>query len=61
MGKLMHFTACVAVGALAIMLMTKMPFSSIERQPEPQTIAIEAIHRSIDLSALPVSEVKEPF
>ena len=59
--KLMHFTAGVAVGALAIMLTTKVPSSSVERPPLPQTISIEAIHRSIDLSALPVRDVKEPF
>ena len=61
MYKLMHFTGGVAVGALAMMILTKTPSSSVEQAPLPQTISIEDLHRSIDLSALPVREVKEPF
>ena len=61
MRKLMHFTAGVAVGALAIMIMTKAPSSSVGQPTLPPTISIEGLHRSIDLSALPVREVKEPF
>lgn len=61
MYKLMHFTAGVAVGVLAMMIMAKTPSSSVEQPALPQTISIEDLHRTIDLSALPVREVKEPF
>ena len=61
MRKLMHFAAGVAVGALAIVIMTKAPSSSVEQPKLPQTISIEDLNRSIDLSALPVREVREPF
>jgi hypothetical protein len=43
------------------MIMTKAPSSSVEQATLPRTISIEDLHRSIDLSALPVREVKEPF
>lgn len=53
MRRLMHFTAGVALGAFTIMIVTKVPSSSVKRATLPQTISIDEIHSSIDLSALP--------
>jgi hypothetical protein len=61
MRKLMHFGAGVAVGALAIMVLIKTPISATDSSTKPQTISVEELQRSIDLSALPVRDVKEPF
>ena len=61
MRKLMHFTAGVAVGALAIMTLIKTPISVTSPSMQPQTISVEELHRSIDLRAIPVREVNEPF
>ena len=54
MPKLMHFTAGVAVGALAIMVLIKTPTVATDLSTRPQTISVEELQRSIDLSALPV-------
>ena len=61
MHKLMHFTAGVAVGALAIMVLIKTPTVATDPSTRPQTISVEELQRSIDLSALPVRVVENPF
>ena len=61
MRKLIHFSAGVAVGALAIMTLIKTPISVTSPLMQPQTISVEELQRSIDLRAIPVREVKEPF
>ncbi len=61
MRKLMHFTAGVAVGALAIMILTKTPISATGPSMRSQTLSVDELQRSVDLRALPVLEVKEPF
>ena len=60
MHKLMHFTAGVAVGALALVLI-KTPTVATGPSTRPQTISVEELQRSIDLSALPVRVVENPF
>ena len=61
MHRLMHFTAGVAVGALAIMVLIKTPTGATGPSTRPQTISVEELQRSIDLSALPVRVVENPF
>ena len=61
MRKLMHFTAGVAVGALAIMVLIKTPTVATDLSTRPQTISVEELQRSIDLGALPVRVVENPF
>ena len=61
MHKLMHFTAGVAVGALAIMVLLKTPTVATGPSTRPQTISVEDLQRSIDLSALPVPAVENLF
>jgi len=61
MRKFMHFTAGVAVGAIAIMVLIKTPTSGTALSLRPQTISVEDLQRSIDVTALPVREVKDPF
>ena len=58
--KLMHFTAGVAVGALAMVLI-KTPTVATGPSTRPQTISVEELQRSIDLSALPIRVVENPF
>ncbi len=60
MRKLMHFTAGVAVGALAVMIFAKTPISATAPSMWSQ-ISVDELQRSVDLKALPVLEVKEPF
>jgi hypothetical protein len=55
-----HFAAGLAVGAFAVVVLTKTPTSATVPSPELQTISVEALQRSIDLSALPVGDVPAP-
>ena len=61
MRKFMHFTAGVAVGAIAILVLIKTPTVATDLSTRPQTISVEELQRSIDLSALPVRVVENPF
>jgi hypothetical protein len=61
MRTIMQFAAGAAVGALAVMVLVKSPTSATTPAPAPQSISIEQLSRSIDLGALPVQEVKDPF
>ena len=45
MHKLMHFTAGVAVGALAIMVLIKTPTVATGPSTRPQTISVEELQR----------------
>jgi hypothetical protein len=61
MRSLVHFAAGLAAGAFSVMVLTKTPTSATMSAMEPQTISVEALQRAIDVSALPVTEVAEPF
>jgi hypothetical protein len=61
MRSLIHFGAGLAVGAFAVMILSKTPTSATMSAMQPQTISVEALMRSIDVSALPVTQVAEPF
>ena len=61
MRSLVHFAAGLAAGAFAVMVLTKTPTSATMPAMELQTISVEALQRAIDVSALPVAEVVEPF
>jgi hypothetical protein len=65
MPKLMHFASGVVVGALAVMILIKSPAGQTAVQTgllmQPQTLSVEELQRSIDLSALPVRVVENPF
>jgi hypothetical protein len=61
MRSLVHFATGLAVGAFAVVILTKTPTSATMQPADVQTISVDALQRAIDVSALPVAEVVEPF
>jgi hypothetical protein len=63
MRKLPHLAVGLALTILAAMFLSKSLMLTAAAVPpqQPQTISIDEINRSIDLTALPVHEVREPF
>ena len=63
MRKLPHLAIGLALSTLAAIFLTKSLMLTAAAVPpqQSQTISIDEIHRSLDLTALPVHEVREPF
>ena len=63
MRKSFYLIAIVAIGVLCLGFLAKpTPFAIGASTSRQQTVVdIDEIHRSIDMKALPITEVKEPF
>jgi hypothetical protein len=61
MRKLPHFATAIAFAVLVVMFLMRISTPTTGEQKRSPTISVEDLHRSIDLSALPVQQVNEPF
>jgi hypothetical protein len=63
MRKLPHLAIGLALSTVAVIFLTRSLMLTAAAVPpqQPQTISIDKIHRTLDLTALPVREVREPF
>jgi hypothetical protein len=61
MRKLPHLAVGLAFTILTATFLTRSLMLTAAVPLQPQTISIEELHRSIDLTALPVHHVTEPF
>ena len=65
MRKLLYLAAVVAIALVSLGFLTKsMLFQARTpplQPPATVTISIDELHRSIDMKALPVEEVKDPI
>jgi hypothetical protein len=53
--------AVIALAVMALGAVLQSGFSTAEAPVAPASLSIDAIHRAVDVRALPVLEFKEPF
>jgi hypothetical protein len=65
MRKLLYLTAVAAIALVSLGFLTKSMLFQIRasslQPPATATISIDELHRSIDMKALPVQEIKDPI
>jgi hypothetical protein len=61
MQKALYIIAIIGIGVVSLAFLNNLPPSTANNSSHEQAMDIGAIHRAIKGSALPVTDVKEPF